>query len=272
MADDSSKKPVTALNTLDLLAMKQRGEKISCLTAYDASFSAMIEQAGIDVILVGDSLGMVIQGHDSTLPVSLSDMVYHTRCVANARQRALIIADLPFMTYPTPLEAAQSAARLIREGGAQVVKLEGARLDCVEFLTSRGISVCGHLGLLPQSINQLGRYSVQGKSIPEAENILHDALALERAGISLLVLECVPADLGRNISRQLKVPVIGIGAGIDCDGQVLVIYDMLNIGTRKYAKFSKDFLTDAGSIAGALADFHLAVKEKRFPTLEQSYS
>lgn len=272
MPDNQLKPPVRPLSTLDLLAMKQRTEKISCLTSYDASFSAMVDQAGIDVILVGDSLGMVVQGHDSTLPVTLSDMIYHTRCVVNARQRALVIADLPFMTYPTPLAAAESAARLIREGGAQVVKLEGAKTDCVEFLVSQGICVCGHLGLLPQSINRLGRYSVQGKTGTEADKILQDAIALERAGISLLVLECVPAELGRHISRQLKIPVIGIGAGIDCDGQVLVVYDMLNIGTRKYAKFSKDFLKDSGSITQALTDYHHAVKEKHFPGPEQSYT
>lgn len=250
--------------------MKQRGEKISCLTAYDAGFSALIDKADIDVMLVGDSLGMVIQGHESTLKVSLRDMVYHTRAVGIARKRAFIIADLPFMTYPAPVTAAQNAARLM-QAGAQMVKLEGARIDCVSLLVDQGIPVCGHLGLLPQSVNRLGGYKVQGKEPADAEKIRDDALRLQQAGASLLVLECVPARLAGEISRQLAIPVIGIGAGADCDGQVLVLYDMLDIGVGKRPKFSKNFMTGASSIEAAISAYRLAVKEARFPAIEHCF-
>lgn len=251
--------------------MKQRGEKISCLTAYDASFSMLIDRIGIDVMLVGDSLGMVVQGRDTTLPVTMDEMVYHTRCVSHVRQRAFIISDLPFMSYATPLRAAENAARLMQEGGAQMVKLEGARTDCVSFLVEQGIPVCGHLGLLPQSINQLGDYKVQGKERHEAKKIIADAHKLEQAGAGVLVLECVPAELAKEISAQLAIPVIGIGAGIDCDGQVLVLYDMLNIGIGKRPRFSKDFMQDAADIGQAIAAYHEAVKQLRFPSLEHSF-
>ncbi len=259
------------LSISDLAAMKQCGEKISCLTAYDASFSALIDKVGVDMMLVGDSLGMVIQGHETTLPVTLRDMVYHTRCVSNARQRAFIIADLPFMSYATPVMAAKSAARLIQLGGAHMVKLEGPRFDCVSFLVDQGIPVCGHLGLLPQSINQVGAYKVQGKEQAAAEKMLVDALQLQQAGAALLVLECVPASLAKDISAELSIPVIGIGAGVDCDGQVLVLYDMLNIGTAKRPRFSRNFMTDAANIEEAIDAFHQAVKQSRFPAAEHSF-
>lgn len=259
------------LSITDLVAMKQCGEKISCLTAYDASFSALIDKIGIDVMLVGDSLGMVIQGHGTTLPVSIKDMVYHTQCVSKARERAFIVADLPFMTYPTPVIAAKNAAKLMRLGGAQMVKLEGSRIDCVRFLVDQGIPVCGHLGLLPQSINQLGRYKVQGKEQAAAEQMLADALDLQQAGAGLLVLECVPASLAKAISAQLTIPVIGIGAGVDCDGQVLVLYDMLNIGTGKRPRFSRNFMSDATNIEEAINAYHQAVKQSRFPAAEHSF-
>jgi 3-methyl-2-oxobutanoate hydroxymethyltransferase len=260
-----------ALTVTDLARMKRGGEKIACLTAYDASFSALIDAAGIDVILVGDSLGMVIQGHDSTLPVSMDDMVYHTRCVSRARQRAFVIADLPFMSYTTPLSAAANAALLMQQGGAQMVKLEGARRRAISFLADQGVPVCGHLGLLPQSINQLGGYKVQGKEQAAAEKILHDAQQLEQAGISLLVLECIPASLAALVSRQLQIPVIGIGAGVDCDGQVLVLYDMLDISGGKRPRFSKNFLEESGSIQAAVSQYIADVKSARFPSPEQSY-
>lgn len=259
------------LSINDLAAMKQRGEKISCLTAHDASFSALIDQAGIDVMLVGDSLGMTVQGLDSTLPVTITDMVYHTRCVTRARKRALVIADLPFMTYANPAMAVGNAAKLIQQGGAQMVKLEGARIDVVSFLVGQGISVCGHLGLLPQFINQLGSYAVQGKSVQDAEKILADALALQQAGASLLVLECVPAELARAISGKLRIPVIGIGAGNGCDGQVLVLYDMLGISAGRIPRFAKNFMAAADSIAGAVAAYHQAVKQQLFPVQEHSF-
>ena len=259
------------LSIIDLSDMKQRGEKISCLTAYDAAFSALIDKVGIDMMLVGDSLGMVVQGHDTTLPVTLRDMVYHARCVSKARQRAFVIADLPFMTYTTPVSAAKNAAKLIQQGGVQMVKLEGPRMDCVSFLVDQGIPVCGHLGLLPQSINQLGGYKVQGKEQAAAEKMLADALKLQQAGAGLLVLECVPANLAKDISAQLAIPVIGIGAGVDCDGQVLVLYDMLNIGTVKRPRFSRNFMDGVANIEEAIYAYHQAVKQSRFPAVEHSF-
>lgn len=259
-----------SLTINDLAAMKRQGEKIACVTAYDASFSALIDRADIDVMLVGDSLGMVIQGHDSTLPVTLDDMVYHTRCVSRARERALVIADLPFMTYPDSLTAAMNAAELMR-AGAQMVKLEGARFDAIQFLADQGIPVCGHLGLLPQSINRLGGYKVQGIDPATADKIFADARTLQEAGASLMVLECVPAKLAAEISSQLAIPVIGIGAGPDCDGQVLVLYDMLDIGTGKRPRFSKNFMHSSASIEQALIDYRLAVKDSSFPSAEHSF-
>jgi len=261
----------TPLNINDLLALKQRGEKISCLTAYDASFSALINKAGIDVILVGDSLGMVIQGHPTTLPVSISDMIYHTRCVSQPNQRAFVIADLPFMSYSTPIIAAENAAKLIQQGGAQMIKLEGARLETVRFLVEQGIPVCGHLGLLPQLINQLGSYQVQGKTPADAERIITEAQQLQDAGATLLVLECVPSALAKKISAQLSIPVIGIGAGVHCDGQVLVLYDMLDIGITKRPRFSKNFMHKAPSIEAAIITYHQDVKQALFPSAEHSF-
>jgi 3-methyl-2-oxobutanoate hydroxymethyltransferase len=267
----SSAATLKPLSITDLAAMKQRGEKISCLTAYDAAFSALIDKVGVDMLLVGDSLGMVIQGRATTLPVTLRDMVYHTRCVSTARRRAFVIADLPFMSYATPLIAAKNAAKIMQRGGAQMVKLEGPKIDCVSFLVDQGIPVCGHLGLLPQSINQLGGYKVQGKEQVAAEQMLADALKLQQAGAGLLVLECVPAVLAKDISAQLTIPVIGIGAGVGCDGQVLVLYDMLNIGTGKRPRFSMDFMNDAANIEAAIYAYHQAVKESRFPAVEHSF-
>jgi 3-methyl-2-oxobutanoate hydroxymethyltransferase len=258
------------LSYLDLQIMKQQGEIISCLTAYDASFAQLIDQAMIDVILIGDSLGMVIQGHSTTLPVTLEDVLYHTRCVTKTCQRPFVVADLPFMTYFSPHTAAQNAACLIREG-AQMVKIEGAKIDIVEFLVKQGIAVCGHLGLLPQSIHQMGRYKVQGKVENSAQMLQHDALALEKAGISMLVLECIPAKLACQISQQLTIPVIGIGAGNGCDGQILVIYDALGISPGMSPRFSKNFLHDASSIQGALENYRLAVKKREFPTPAHSF-
>lgn len=260
-----------ALSILDLAAMKQRGEKISCLTAYDASFSALLDKVGIDIILVGDSLGMVIQGAASTIPVSVEQMVYHCRCVSQARQRAFVIADLPFLSYATAATAVQNAAKLMQEGSAQMLKLEGAHVEIIRFLVDFGVPVCGHLGLLPQSINQLGSYKVRGREQLEADKIIADAQNLEQAGISLLILECVPAALAKKISLLLKIPVIGIGAGVDCDGQVLVLYDMLGISLGKRPRFSKDFLQETDSIEAAIAHYQHQVKNSLFPALEHSY-
>ncbi|MDD5277621.1 MAG: 3-methyl-2-oxobutanoate hydroxymethyltransferase [Methylovulum sp.] len=262
---------IKPLSINDLLTMKQRGEKITCLTAYDASFSALIDRSGVDIILVGDSLGMTIQGHDTTLPVTLTDMIYHARCVSKARSRAFVIADLPFMTYSTPAAAAENAAKLMQCSGVQMIKLEGARPDIARFLVGQGIPVCGHLGLLPQFINQLGSYAVQGKTALEAEKIIADAQQLQQAGAGLIVLECVPAALAKTISEQLTIPIIGIGAGVDCDGQVLVLYDMLDISISKRPRFSKNFIQGAESIQAAIVAYHNAVKQAKFPTLEHSF-
>jgi len=258
------------LSINDLAAMKRRGEKISCLTAYDASFSAWIDQAGIDVLLVGDSLGMCIQGHGTTLPVTVADMVYHTRCVARARRRAWVIADMPFMSCFSKRAAAENAAQLLQEGGAQMVKLEGAKVDIIGFLAGQGVPVCGHLGLLPQFVNQLGGYGVQGRMAQDAERIMADALRLQQAGARLLVLECVPAELAGDISKALAIPVIGIGAGLDCDGQVLVSYDLLGMSGAP-PRFVKNFLADARSIPDAFLAYHQAVKQRQFPGKEHSY-
>ncbi len=262
---------VDGLTVRDLQAMKQAGEKIACLTAYDASFSALIDAVGIDVILVGDTLGMVMQGQVSTLPVTLDDMVYHTRCVTHVRQRAFVIADMPFMTYSTPQVAADNAARLMREAGAQMVKLEGPHIEAIRFMTSHGIPVCGHLGLLPQSVNLVGGYSVHGRTAADAARIIEQALALQDAGVGLLVLECVPTALAKQISQQLAVPVIGIGAGVDCDGQVLVLQDMLGITLKKLPKFVKNFMQHAESIEAAIHAYKVAVKQGEFPNSAQSY-
>jgi 3-methyl-2-oxobutanoate hydroxymethyltransferase len=223
------------------------------------------------MMLVGDSLGMVIQGCDTTLPVTIADMVYHTRCVSKARQRSFVIADLPFMSYSTPANAAKNAAKLMQLGGAQMVKLEGPRFEIVSFLVDQGIPVCGHLGLLPQMINQLGTYKLQGKEPAEAKQIISDAHLLQQAGAGMLVLECVPAELAKEISAQLSIPVIGIGAGVDCDGQVLVLYDMLDVGIDKRPRFSKNFMLQAATIEAAIDAYHQAVKKALFPSLEHSF-
>lgn len=264
MTSASNEKPVT-LTTLQ--CMKRDGVKIACLTAYDASFAKRLEEAGVDVVLVGDSLGMVVQGRESTLPVGVSDMLYHMSCVARVTRRMFRVVDMPFQSYATPEQALGNAARLMSEGGAQMVKLEGGAVivDTVAHLTRRGIPVCGHLGLLPQSVHKLGGYRVQGRDADGAQQIIEDARALEAAGAGLLVLECVPEVLAAEVTRSVSIPVIGIGAGPDCDGQVLVLYDMLGITPGKRPSFSKDFLHGADSVPAALAAFVRAVKGGSFP-------
>ena len=259
------------LSILDLAALKRAGEKISCLTAYDASFSALADKVGIDILLVGDSLGMVIQGQSSTIPVTLEQMVYHCRCVNQARQRAFVIADLPFLSYTNATDALKNAAKLLQEGGAQMVKLEGNHPDIIRALVEFGVPVCGHLGLLPQSINQLGSYKVRGQEHLEADKIFADAQRLEQMGVSLLVLECIPAALAQKITAHLNIPVIGIGAGMECDGQVLVLYDMLGISLGKRPRFSKNFMAEACSIEDALVRYQHEVKNRLFPNADYSY-
>ncbi len=254
--------------------MKRDGEKIAVLTAYDYSFAAAVDAAGIDVVLVGDSLGNVVQGQSSTLPVTLDDMVYHCRCVSRGLERTLLVADMPFMSYQVNAETAlRSAGRLMQEGGAQVVKLEGGVVmaDTVRFIVERGVPVCGHVGLTPQSVNQLGGYRVQGRDDASAARVREDALALQQAGASLIVLEAIPAGLGTSLSEELMIPTIGIGAGPGCDGQVLVLYDMLGIYPRPRPKFCKDFLADHGTVAAALKAYVDEVKSGAFPAAEHSY-
>jgi 3-methyl-2-oxobutanoate hydroxymethyltransferase len=253
--------------------MKAKQQKIAALTAYDASFSYAMEQAGVDMILVGDSLGMVVQGQESTLPVSVNDMVYHTANVVRGSESVFVVADLPFMSYANVDQAISNAARLMAEGGAQMVKLEGGHIveDIVYQLAKRGIPVCAHLGLLPQSVHRLGGYRVQGREQQQAEQILTDALSLQKAGADMLVLECVPAQLAKQITEQLTIPVIGIGAGVDCDGQVLVVYDMLGLTPGKRPRFSHDFLADSGSIQAAFSQYVAEVKSSQFPSPQQQF-
>lgn len=257
-----------------LREMKRAGEKIACLTAYDASFAHLLDTAGVDLLMVGDSLGMVIQGHDSTLPVSITDMIYHAQNVQRGSERAFVVVDLPFMSYATPAQALGNAGRLMQEGGAHAVKLEGGAMlaDTVRQLSEHGIPVCGHLGLLPQSVHKLGGYRVQGRDATSANAILDDARSLAEAGAALLVLECVPSQLAVEITRALEIPVIGIGAGAACDGQVLVTYDILGLTPGKRPKFSKDFLQGASSIQDAVAAYVKAVKAGIFPGSEHSFN
>ncbi len=261
------------ITTSTLQKMKQAGEKITCLTAYDASFAQILVEEGVEILLVGDSLGMILQGRDSTLPVTLDEMIYHTQMVRAASQNVLVMADLPFMSYATPVQALTSAGRLMKEGGAHMVKLEGGALmvETAGLLAEHGIPVCAHLGLLPQSVNKLGGYKVQGRDEKQAEAMLLDARAMEDAGADILLLECVPSLLAAEITAAVDIPVIGIGAGPQCDAQVLVLYDMLGITPGKRPRFSKDFLQEAGDIRGAVRAYVQAVKDGSFPADEHSF-
>jgi 3-methyl-2-oxobutanoate hydroxymethyltransferase len=269
-APAASRKPITVPS---LRSMKGEGRKIVMLTAYDASFAARSEEAGVDVMLVGDSLGNVIQGHASTLPVTLDQMVYHSAAVARGLSRSLLVADLPFMSDRDPAHAMDAAARLVAEGGAAMVKLEGAGHVCetINALVQRNVPVCAHLGLTPQSVHRLGGYRVQGREDEAAEKLLADAHAVAAAGAELLVLEAVPARLAERITKALDIATIGIGAGPQTDGQVLVIYDMLGITPGKRPKFSKDFLAGRGSVVEAIAAYAQDVREGRFPGPEHQY-
>lgn len=253
--------------TLQVLKqMKTEGQKIACLTAYDYSFAVHLDDAGIDIILVGDSLGMVLHGEDTTLKVTMADMIYHTRIVKNGCKHSFLITDMPFMSYSSPAKALGNAARLIAEGGAEMVKLEGGSkiAEVVNTVTSNGIPVCAHLGLTPQSVHKLGGYQVQGRHKDAARQIKDDARILEQAGADLLVLECIPLSLAEEICKLVSMPVIGIGAGIACDGQVLVLYDMLGLTTRQ-PKFSRNFMEQADSINHAIRQYVSAVKSGQFP-------
>jgi len=263
----------TAVTVPHLHEMKAKGEKIVVLTAYDASFAAQCDAAGVDVVLVGDSLGMVVQGRSSTLPVSVDEMVYHTAAAARGLTSALLVADMPFMSFRDVATALSTAERLMAEGGAAMVKLEGADyvLDIVHELARRAVPVCAHLGLTPQSVHKLGGYRMQGKSKAAAEQLVSDAKALAQAGADLLVLEAVPGALARRVTAEIAIPTIGIGAGPDCDGQVLVLYDMLGITPGKRPRFSKDFLAGRGSVLDGIRAYVDAVRAGKFPGAEHTF-
>jgi 3-methyl-2-oxobutanoate hydroxymethyltransferase len=267
---DSDRPPVN-LSTLE--QMKQRGEKIACLTVYDASFAAVLDAAGVDVALAGDSLGMVIQGHDTTVPVTMDHMVYHSAAAARGLHRPFLITDLPFMSYPSRDLALSNAVRLMQEGGARMVKLESGKgqTEIVEFLASHDIAVCAHLGLKPQSVHKTGGFRVQGRAEAAARHMLEDALALEEAGADLVLLECIPAALGRSITQALKVPVIGIGAGPDTDGQILVLYDILDITPGRKPRFVRNFMTGVDSPQAAVERYVQAVKSGEYPAPEHCF-
>lgn len=257
-----------------LQAMKAEGQRISMLTCYDATFALAVDRAGIDAVLIGDSLGMVVQGHDSTLPVSVDDIVYHSAAVARSLERALLVADLPFLSYTSPVQALAAARRLMAEGGAAMVKLEGAgvMLEVIRALAERDVPVCAHLGLTPQSVMKLGGFKVQGREQLAAERLRADALAVQDAGADLLVLECVPRTLAAEITASLRIPTIGIGAGAGTDGQVLVMHDLLGLrGRHRAPRFVKDFLAGADSIEAAFAAYAAAVREGRFPAAEHGF-
>ena len=252
--------------------LKANGEKFSCLTAYDATFAGVMSEVGIDMILVGDSLGNVIQGQKTTVPVTLEQMEYHIECVSRGNQNCLIAGDMPYMSYSTP-EEAYDTARRIMQAGAQMVKLEGGAwlLDTIQGLTVRGIPVCAHLGLTPQSVDALGGFKVQGRDQGTADVLLDDAKKLEAAGARMLVLECVPSELAKKVAEELVIPVMGIGAGVDVDGQVLVLHDMLGISPFQ-AKFVRNFMADAnGDIKAAIELYHQEVKAKNFPAPQHSF-
>ncbi len=255
-----------------LQAYKQAGETFSCLTAYDASFAHAASQAGIDVLLVGDSLGMVLQGHNSTLPVTIDDIVYHTRCAARGKGHSLLMVDLPFMSNATTERLLEDAGAVMR-AGAELVKLEGEAwmADGIRELTRRGVPVCAHLGLTPQTVHQLGGYKVQGRDAAQAERIINDAKVLVEAGASVILLECVPASLGKAVTAALDVPVIGIGAGADTDGQILVMHDVLGITHGRTPRFVKNFMAEADSIQAAFQNYHEAVKTRAFPAQEHCF-
>ena len=266
------RKPVTVPG---LRAMKAQGQRIVMLTAYDASFAWQLEAAGVDIALVGDSLGMVVQGHASTLPVTLDHMVYHTSAVARGLSATLLVADLPFMADRDVAHALEAGARLVGEAGAAMVKIEGGAahvLDAIAALTARAIPVCAHLGLTPQSVHRFGGFRVQGREQAAADRMLADALAVQAAGAELLVMEGVPMELGRRVTEAMTIPVIGIGAGPHCDGQVLVIHDMLGITPGKRPKFSKDFLAGRDSVAAAIGAYAEDVRSGAFPAPEHCFN
>jgi 3-methyl-2-oxobutanoate hydroxymethyltransferase len=257
-----------------LRSMKASRDPIACLTAYDASFALLVDEAGADLVLVGDSLGMVIQGHDTTVPVTVSDIIYHSRSVARGLRRAFLVADMPFMSYTTPVQALDNAVRLMQEGGAMMVKLEGGagQIRIVEHLARHDIPVCAHIGLKPQSVHKLGGFRVQGREEGQARQMVEDARALEAAGADIVLLECVPSEVGRSVRDAVGVPVIGIGAGPDVDGQILVLYDMLGVTQGRVPRFVQNFMAGAESLADGCAAYVHAVKSRAYPSAQHCFS
>ncbi|QDF68181.1 3-methyl-2-oxobutanoate hydroxymethyltransferase [Shewanella sp. SNU WT4] len=264
---------MSKVTTSSLQKFKQEGRKFTALTAYDASFAAAFDAEGVDVLLVGDSLGMVLQGHSDTLPVTVADIAYHTRCAARGAKRALLIADMPFMSYATTEQTMHNAA-LLMQAGANMVKVEGGEwlLPSVTSLTERGIPVCGHLGLTPQSVHVFGGFKVQGRDENNSQRILREAKALQAAGAQLLVLECIPAKLAKQITEALSIPVIGIGAGKDTDGQILVMHDVLGISSGYIPRFSKNYLQQSGDIRAAVRSYIDEVTAGTFPSEEHTFN
>ncbi len=267
---DSDRPPVTLAT---LARMKAQGEKIASLTCYDASFAVLVDAADVDVVLVGDSLGMVIQGRDTTVPVTMDHMAYHCAAVARGLHRPFLVADLPFMSYPTRERALENAVRLMQEGGAQMVKLEsgGGQIEIVEFLASHDIAVCAHLGLKPQSVHKTGGFRVQGRQDEAAQRMVEDAKRLESAGADVVLLECIPTALGKSIAEALAVPVIGIGAGPHTDGQILVLYDILDITTGRKPRFVRNFMSGAADNFEAIKRYVAAVRERSYPAPEHCF-
>ncbi|MCU6434584.1 3-methyl-2-oxobutanoate hydroxymethyltransferase [Undibacterium sp. Jales W-56] len=261
-----------AVSIPGLIEQRQQGDKITMLTCYDASFAALMDRCGVEMLLIGDSLGMVCQGHNSTLPVTVQDIAYHTASVSRGNKSALVVADMPFGSYATPESAFNNAVQLI-QAGAQMVKLEGGAwlAPTIKFLTERAVPVCAHLGLTPQSVHQLGGYRVQGKTTAAADLLKADAQSLQAAGASVLVLEAIPAALGKEVTNLLAIPTIGIGAGPDCSGQVLVMHDLLGVFPGRKARFVKNFMDGQTTIDAAVQAYVAAVKDKSFPAPEHCF-
>jgi len=262
------------VNVATLRDMKAQGEPIACLTAYDASYAVLVDAAGTDLVLVGDSLGMVIQGHDTTVPVTVDDVVYHSRAVARGLRRAFLVADMPFMSYANPDQALANSVRMMQEGGAMMIKLEGGegQIDIVEHLAHHDIPVCAHLGLRPQSVHKIGGFRVQGREAEKAAEMTRAATRLQDAGADIVLLECVPNELGKTIRGSLEVPVIGIGAGPDVDGQILVLYDILDITQGRTPRFVRNFQAEHTSPLQAIQAYVKAVKDHSYPAPEHCFS
>ncbi len=266
--------PEPPVNVTTLRKMKTDGVPIACLTAYDASFAALVDAAGTDVVLVGDSLGMVIQGHDTTVPVTVGDVIYHTKNVARGLRRALLIADMPFMSYTNPEQALKNAVQLMQDGGAMMIKLESGegQLEIVQHLARHDIPVCAHLGLKPQSVHKIGGFRVQGREPGAAKRMVDSAKKLQDSGADIVLLECIPNEVGKAVSAVLEVPVIGIGAGPHVDGQILVLYDILNITMGRTPRFVKNFMVDLDAPLDAISAYVQAVKQRTYPAPEHCFS